>query len=283
MNEQKKDGPSNDKKEDGNKKVNNINSLVFPSFKLIRRNIYVDCKERIDNGFDPCRCLEETGSCITESCSCRSIFVECSKLCKCGKACENQRIRKVCYSFVQLICVPLILFQGLWKKVEKFLAGSKGIGLKARQDILKDEFIVEFVGEVITSKENCRRNKQQMRWANTHQYPMQLTSGLVIDATSFGNAARFINHSCDPNCRAEKVLIINICFVSITFILQWMVEGKHRLAIVANRDISKGEELTLDYGYAGKPFDEIPCLCNSSKCRKFLGRPLSKNRKISKT
>ncbi|XP_003371827.1 histone-lysine N-methyltransferase, H3 lysine-36 specific [Trichinella spiralis] len=187
MNEQKKDGPSNDKKEDGNKKVNNINSLVFPS-------------ERIDNGFDPCRCLEETGSCITESCSCRSIF-------------------------------------GLWKKVEKFLAGSKGIGLKARQDILKDEFIVEFVGEVITSKENCRRNKQQMRWANTHQYPMQLTSGLVIDATSFGNAARFINHSCDPNCRAEK----------------WMVEGKHRLAIVANRDISKGEELTLDYGYAGKP------------------------------
>ncbi|KAL1236749.1 Histone-lysine N-methyltransferase ash1 [Trichinella spiralis] len=250
MNEQKKDGPSNDKKEDGNKKVNNINSLVFPSFKLIRRNIYVDCKERIDNGFDPCRCLEETGSCITESCSCRSIFVECSKLCKCGKACENQRIRK-----------------GLWKKVEKFLAGSKGIGLKARQDILKDEFIVEFVGEVITSKENCRRNKQQMRWANTHQYPMQLTSGLVIDATSFGNAARFINHSCDPNCRAEK----------------WMVEGKHRLAIVANRDISKGEELTLDYGYAGKPFDEIPCLCNSSKCRKFLGRPLSKNRKISKT
>ncbi|KRX90199.1 Histone-lysine N-methyltransferase ash1 [Trichinella pseudospiralis] len=248
--EHMKDGPSSNVKKDEKKKMNNINSLAFPSFKLIRRNVYVDCKERIDNGFDPCRCLEEAGSCITDSCSCRSIFVECSKLCKCGKACENQRIRK-----------------GLGKKVEKFLAGSKGLGLKTRQDILKDEFIVEFVGEVITSKENCRRNKQQMRWANTHQYPMQLTGGLVIDATSFGNAARFINHSCDPNCRAEK----------------WMVEGRHRLAIVANRNISKGEELTLDYGYAGKPFDEIPCLCNSSKCRKFLGRPLSKSRKISKT
>ena len=62
---------------------------------------------------------------------------------------------------------------------------------------------------------------------------MVLSGGEVIDATRMGGWARFINHSCDPNCRVEK----------------WDVNGEERCAIFALRDIVAGEELTFDYKF----------------------------------
>lgn len=75
----------------------------------------------------------------------------------------------------------------------------------------------------------------------------------VIDATTKGNQARFINHSCDPNCVSRVMLI----------------QGQKHIVIFAQRMIMRGEELTYDYKFP-KEDDKIKCLCKSGKCRKYL-------------
>jgi SET domain-containing protein len=80
----------------------------------------------------------------------------------------------------------------------------------------------------------------------------------VIDAGPCGNKARFLNHSCDPNCHTEK----------------WVVNGRLCVGIFASRAIAKGTELTYDYGYeeqGGAP-PTVPCLCGTDKCSGFLGK-----------
>ena len=62
---------------------------------------------------------------------------------------------------------------------------------------------------------------------------METVDNEVIDPTSKGNLARFINHSCDPNCISEK----------------WHVLGETVIGIFARRDIEKNEELSFDYKF----------------------------------
>lgn len=66
-----------------------------------------------------------------------------------------------------------------------------------------------------------------------HRYMMVLSGGEVIDATRMGGFARFINHSCEPNCGVEK----------------WDVNGEERCGIFALRDIHTSEEITFDYKF----------------------------------
>lgn len=77
----------------------------------------------------------------------------------------------------------------------------------------------------------------------------------VIDATMMGNAARFINHSCRPNCTAETK----------------MVDGCRRIYIYSKTWLDKGQELTYDYKF---PVEEGSaaehCLCGETKCRRVL-------------
>ena len=83
---------------------------------------------------------------------------------------------------------------------------------------------------------------------------MEFHGGYILDGTR-GSIARFVNHSCSPNCRIEKQT----------------VEGKHRMALFAERDILTGEELTYDYNF--EPFNEKSkqvCMCRSANCRGFL-------------
>jgi SET domain-containing protein len=75
----------------------------------------------------------------------------------------------------------------------------------------------------------------------------------VIDATARGNQARFVNHSCEPNC-ISKVIV---------------VQGVRHIVIFAQRFIHRGEELTYDYKFP-KEDDKIHCLCKSNRCRKYL-------------
>ena len=64
-------------------------------------------------------------------------------------------------------------------------------------------------------------------------YLMYFDQNMIIDATR-GSIARFVNHSCEPNCRMEK----------------WTVAGKPRMALFAgDRGIMTGEELTYDYNF----------------------------------
>lgn len=84
---------------------------------------------------------------------------------------------------------------------------------------------------------------------------------MIIDATT-GSIARFVNHSCDPNCRMEK----------------WIVHGQPRMALFAgDKPIMTGEELTYDYNF--DPFSAKnvqKCLCGSANCRGILGPKVSK-------
>lgn len=90
---------------------------------------------------------------------------------------------------------------------------------------------------------------------------MAFDQNMIIDATT-GSIARFVNHSCDPNCRMEK----------------WIVHGQPRMALFAGeKPIMTGDELTYDYNF--DPFSAKnvqKCLCGSANCRGVLGPKVSK-------
>lgn len=85
---------------------------------------------------------------------------------------------------------------------------------------------------------------------------MSFDQNMIIDATT-GSIARFVNHSCSPNCRMIK----------------WIVSGQPRMALFAgDRPIQTGEELTYDYNF--DPFSAKnvqKCLCGAPNCRGVLG------------
>ena len=91
---------------------------------------------------------------------------------------------------------------------------------------------------------------------------------LSIDARRKGNLARFINHSCEPNCE----------------IMEWMVEGVPRVGFFALRDISVGEEITMSsYGLMSTPnLKRRPCKCKSLSCTGYMDlTPEEANARVS--
>jgi len=80
-------------------------------------------------------------------------------------------------------------------------------------------------------------------------YFMSLGGGLYIDAMKMGSVSRFMNHSCNPNCRAEK----------------WCVDGLPVIGIFAIRNITIGEELTFDYNFDNT--GDFVCRCGEVSCR----------------
>lgn len=124
--------------------------------------------------------------------------------------------------------------------------------------------MVEYVGEVIDVSECPERMKGRRHFyflsidGQTGR-PMngRLTPNmkLGIDASRKGNLARFINHSCDPNCATQK----------------WTVNGRTRVGIFAIKDIPKGSELTFDYKFERIGCAKQRCLCGSANCRGWLG------------
>ncbi|CAG9855277.1 unnamed protein product [Phyllotreta striolata] len=127
-----------------------------------------------------------------------------------------------------------------------------GRGLFCLRDIEAGEMVIEYAGEVIRSILTDKREKYYNS-KGIGCYMFRVDDNFVVDATMRGNAARFINHSCDPNCYSRVVEIL----------------GHKHIIIFALRRILSGEELTYDYKF---PFEEdkIPCTCGSRKCRKFL-------------
>ncbi|KAK4391036.1 Histone-lysine N-methyltransferase ASHH2 [Sesamum angolense] len=100
------------------------------------------------------------------------------------------------------------------------------------------------------------RQREYALNGHKHFYFMTLNGSEVIDACAKGNLGRFINHSCDPNCRTEK----------------WMVNGEVCIGLFSLRDIKKGEEVTFDYNYV-RVFGAAAkkCVCGSPNCRGYIG------------
>lgn len=127
-----------------------------------------------------------------------------------------------------------------------------GRGLYCRRNIDAGEMIIEYAGEVIRAALTDKREKYYES-KGIGCYMFRIDDVEVVDATMHGNAARFINHSCDPNCYSKVIT----------------VDNKKHIVIFAQRRILKGEELTYDYKF---PIEDvkIPCSCGSRRCRKFL-------------
>ncbi|XP_064595526.1 LOW QUALITY PROTEIN: histone-lysine N-methyltransferase 2A-like [Liolophura sinensis] len=127
-----------------------------------------------------------------------------------------------------------------------------GRGLFCKRNIDAGEMVIEYAGEVIRSVLTDKREKFYES-KGIGCYMFRIDDMEVVDATVHGSAARFINHSCEPNCYSK---VIN-------------VDGKKHIVIFAMRPIKKGEELTYDYKF---PIEEvkIPCTCGSKRCRKYL-------------
>ncbi|XP_015885762.3 uncharacterized protein LOC107421114 isoform X1 [Ziziphus jujuba] len=175
-----------------------------------------------------------------DDCLNRVLNIECVQgACPCGDLCSNQQFQKRQYA-----------------KVEKYPCGKKGHGLKLSQDISKGQFLIEYVGEVLDMHAYEARQKEYALKGHKHFYFMTLNGSEVIDACVKGNLGRFINHSCDPNCRTEK----------------WMVNGEICIGLFALRDIKKGEEVTFDYNYV-RVFGAAAqkCYCGSNQCRGYIG------------
>jgi hypothetical protein len=144
----------------------------------------------------------------------------------------------------------------------------QGRGAFATRRIRPGARIIEYVGEHISRDEGDRRYDDE-HMGRHHTFLFALDDGSVIDAAVGGNDARFINHSCDPNCQA--------------------IEEDGRIFIEALRNIQPGAELTYDYAYerTGDHTDEdealYVCRCGAKNCRgTILAPPPRKKRKKKK-
>lgn len=132
-------------------------------------------------------------------------------------------------------------------------SGIQGLGLYAARDLEKHQMIIEYIGEVIRSDLTDIREKRYEA-QNRGIYMFRLDDERVLDATMCGGMARYINHSCDPNCVTETV----------------EVDRDLHIIIFANRRILRGEELCYDYKFDFEDDNKIPCMCGAKNCCKWM-------------
>ena len=120
-----------------------------------------------------------------------------------------------------------------------------GWGVYAGEPIAEDTRIVEYKGELVSQAEGWRREQRYL--PRKRIWIFNISERWVRDAAVGGNIARYINHSCRPNCYTDIV-------------------GR-TIWILAARRIRKGEELTYDYNTEG--LAGILCLCRP-RCRRIL-------------
>uniref|UniRef100_A0A1A7YAR4 Histone-lysine N-methyltransferase, H3 lysine-36 specific n=2 Tax=Iconisemion striatum TaxID=60296 RepID=A0A1A7YAR4_9TELE len=186
-----------------------------------------------------CKSTDDSPCGMDSECINRMLLYECHpQVCPAGERCLNQAFTKRQYS-----------------QVEIFRTLSRGWGLRCVHDIKKGHFVTEYVGEVI-DEEECRsriRHAQENDICNF--YMLTLDKDRIIDAGPKGNEARFMNHSCQPNCETQK----------------WTVSGDTRVGLFALVDISAGTELTFNYNLECLGNGKTVCKCGAPNCSGFLG------------
>lgn len=192
----------------------------------------------------------------------RRPIYECNDNCRCGPKCRNKNVQ-----FGRKVEVEIF-------KTEY----GRGWGLRCTSKLFEGQFIDTYRGEVITDEEATRREQTSSKAKASYLYSLDKFADseelehdpYVVDGEFMGGPVKFMNHSCQPNCRQYTVSY-----------------NKHDpyiydIALFACRDIPAGEELTFDYldkeegeeedvqamEMPGK--DAIPCLCRTSKCRRWL-------------
>ncbi|KAI9093700.1 hypothetical protein K1719_027149 [Acacia pycnantha] len=173
---------------------------------------------------------------------------ECGLSCKCGLQCGNRLSQK-----------------GISVRLKIVKDRRKGWGLYSDQLIQKGQFVCEYAGELLTTKEARRRHLCYDELSSQGKFSSallvvkeHLPSGraclrMNIDATRIGNVARFINHSCDGGNLTTKLVRRSGALFP-------------RLCFFALEDIERDEELTFSYGEIRTRPMGLPCFCGSSSC-----------------
>lgn len=115
--------------------------------------------------------------------------------------------------------------------------------------------ILEYTGERINKRQMLTRSKSYEK-ENLGDYIFDVDGKVFIDATRTDGDARFVNHSCNPNCISRTVSI----------------DQTPSVILYASREIKEGEELTLDYHMKewNRRAPRLKCFCQSTNCRIFL-------------
>lgn len=237
-------------------RIEKLKNMEKPRFKLIKQNrpinnvsqsthddIQMSAKQR-------CECKKDGDVlCGTDDCLNRLMMLECEpNSCPVGDKCKNQRFRKRQYP----VCVP-------------FRTENVGWGLRTTQDIKKGDFVIEYVGELIDEAECNRRMEIKMDKGDTTFYFLTIDKERIIDAGPAANHARFMNHSCQPNCETQK----------------WVVNGQTKVGLFAITDIPAGSELTFNYNLDCRGNEKMQCRCNSEICSGFIGLPVKNAKKLT--
>ncbi|KAI0028737.1 hypothetical protein K488DRAFT_57880 [Vararia minispora EC-137] len=158
--------------------------------------------------------------------------------CRCKSYCQNQRFQRKQYAPIEIVKTEM-----------------KGFGLRAADNIPKDAFIYEYVGDVVSNPSFVKRMRQYAEEGIRHFYFMLLQRDEFIDATKRGGIGRFANHSCSPNC----------------YVAKWTVGDRVRMGIFAKRKIQKHEELTFNYNVDRYGHEAQTCYCGEPQCVGFIG------------
>lgn len=160
---------------------------------------------------------------------------------------------------------------------------GRGWGVRTLRAIKKGTFVIQYVGEVISSEEAERRGRQYDVTGRTYLFDLDYneTDGqcpYTVDAAMYGNVSHFINHSCDPNLAVYAIWI------------NCLDPNLPSLALFAIKDIKQHEELTFDYtcqtprGSNEKMQQQLDiepdaenisknrilCKCGAATCRRYL-------------
>lgn len=204
----------------------------------------------------------------------RPPIFECNNNCTCSiDNCENRLLQIGPFPYLEIVLVS-----------SSSSSRPKGYGVRTTIPILAGQFVCEYAGEIIGKEEaisrmkkNNRRGNNYIFWLTEHFRSSESDDSrmfeIAVDATVFGNIGRYINHSCEPNCKIIPVRIDSLI---------------PKLGIFAMKMIQKGEEITYDYAGGDQivtnSANNLPengdddddaierkfCYCDSTKCRKYL-------------
>ncbi|XP_017215213.1 probable inactive histone-lysine N-methyltransferase SUVR2 [Daucus carota subsp. sativus] len=211
---------------------------------------------------EDCPLLRSEDSRVSGTCNghvVRNFIKECWYKCGCSKGCGNRVVQRGITANLQVFMTP----------------GEKGWGLRTLENLPKGAFVCEYVGEIVTNSELYDRNKQSA--GEKHTYPVLLDSdwgsegvlkdeeALCLDATYYGNIARFINHRCgDAN------------MVEVPVEIETPDHHYYHVAFFTSREVTADEELTWDYGIdfgdTNHPIKAFKCCCGSKLCRQYKKR-----------
>ncbi|EEB16456.1 heterochromatin protein, putative [Pediculus humanus corporis] len=273
----------------GVKIENHVDLDSFPNFVYVTK---LQCADDVVFPADPPLGCDCSSGCSKDSTSCcgrlagfqlaynsnkrlripeREPIYECNKKCSCSSNCVN----RVVQSGRQVeLCV--------------FKTPDKGWGVKNLNDrILKGTFVCEYIGEVIPQFEAAKRDVENEKKKVSYLFDLDFNPDhesemYSIDTYKYGNVARFINHSCEPNLVVYPVWI------------DCLEPNLPRLAFFAKRNIGRNEEITFDYccrtedgngsivdaddeqeengklNNGKKTMSKIRCECKASNCRGWL-------------